>query len=202
VAQPRLPDPAWAACRQAIAAEEPRSGLPPGLLLAVALIETGRSAPGSGRMEPWPWSYNADGEGHIAATKADAVAEVSVLRAQGIASIDIGCMQINLKHHPAAFADLEHGFDAAENVRYAAGFLRDLRARAGNWSEAIALSHSGDPGRGAMYQRRVMLARLGAGLGRGGVVQLPTGVASGLCAAGMAPVLVLRGARPRMMCRR
>lgn len=202
VAQPPLPAAAWTACREAIAAVEPGSGVPSGLLLAVALIETGRSVPGSNRAEPWPWSYNADGDSREASTRSEATAEVSALLAQGIRSIDIGCMQINLKYHPRAFANLEDGFSPIENVRYAASFLLDLRAVAGSWAEAVARYHSGDPARGAAYQRRIMLARLGHGLGRDGIIRLPSGAGAGLCAPGLAPVLVVRGTRPRMMCRR
>ena len=204
VAPPPPPPPAaaWTACREAIAAVELGSGIPPGLLLAVALIEAGRAVPGSNRAEPWPWSYNADGNGHEPSTQAEAIAEVSALLAQGIRSIDIGCMQINLKYHPAAFANLKDGFSPIENVRYATRFLLDLRAAAGSWAEAVARYHSGDPARGAAYQRRIMLARLGHGLDKDGIIRLPPGAGAGLCAPGLVPVLVLRGTRPRMMCRR
>jgi hypothetical protein len=199
---PRPMPPSWRDCRDAIAAVEPDSGIPPGLLLGIALIETGRPMPGGGASEPWPWSYNVEGESHFAATKEDAMAEVASLRSRGVASIDIGCMQINLKYHPDAFGNLDRGFDALGNVRYAASFLRDLRAREGNWADAIALYHSGDPGRGVAYHRRVLLARLGARLGQGGAVALPAATTAGLCSPGRSAVLVLRGLRPRMVCRR
>ncbi len=207
-------DASWAACRAAIAAAEPQSGLPPGLLGAIALVETGRHDPRSGRVEPWPWSWNAEGEGRAAPTREAAVAEVAALLARGVRSIDIGCMQVNLLHHPAAFAGLAEGFDPAANIRYAAGFLRELRARTGDWAQAIANYHSGEAERGLAYHRRVVLARLGAAWATGGTVPLPVramaGTMGGLCAPGLSPVLAIRpvaarrapAARPRIACRR
>ncbi|MBO1075008.1 lytic transglycosylase domain-containing protein [Roseomonas marmotae] len=150
-----------AACRQAIEAAEPASGLPPGLLRAIALVESGRRDSSSGRTEPWPWSYNAAGEGRAAPSKQAAIAEVSALLARGLRSVDIGCMQVNLLHHPGAFASLDEAFDPRANLRYAIRFLKELRERHGDWGQAIAHYHSGEPERGRAYARRV--ATIGAG---------------------------------------
>ncbi|MDB5373924.1 MAG: hypothetical protein JWP04_2566 [Belnapia sp.] len=181
------------------------SGLPPGLLLAIALVESGR-ADGRGRIEPWPWSWNAAGEGHAEPTREAAVAKVEALLASGHRSVDIGCMQVNWLHHPEAFANPDQGFDPAANLRYATRFLRDLYARTGNWADAIAQYHSGEAERGSAYHRRVMLARLGAAWGAGGTVPLPARTMAGLCAPGLGPALVIRkgggGARPRLACQR
>lgn len=197
----------WTACRRAIAAAEPGSGLPPGLLLAIALVEAGRSDPRTGRLEPWPWSWNVEGEPGFAATRQAAVAEVQALLAAGRRSVDIGCMQVNLRHHPDAFRGPEEGFDPATNIRYAIGFLKALRARSGDWAGAIAAYHSGDDERGLAYHRRVALARLGAAWGAGGTVPLPARVTAGLCAPGLRPALVIArpragATRPRLTCRR
>jgi Transglycosylase SLT domain len=198
MAQGSLAEDPWTACRRAIAAAEPRSGLPPGLLLAIALVESGRSDPRSGRFEPWPWSWNVEGEGRTAESRGAAAAEVTTLLAAGRRSVDVGCMQVNLLHHPTAFRGPEEGFDPAANVRYAIGFLRDLHGRFGNWAEATANYHSADAERGAGYHRRVVLARLGAAWGAGnGTVPLPAGAARGLCAAGRQPVLRIRRGAPR-----
>ena len=50
------------------------------------------------------------------------------VQAQGVRSIDIGCMQVNLMHHPNAFATLDAAFDPLANALYAARFLTELRA--------------------------------------------------------------------------
>jgi hypothetical protein len=207
-AQPQAAED-WSACRRAIAAIEPGSGLPPGLLLAIALVESGRAHPATGRVEPWPWAYNAAGEGRLPPTRGVARAEVEARQAAGVRSIDVGCMQVNLAHHPDAFPSLDRAFDPETNVRYAARFLRSLYARSGDWPQAIAGYHSGEALRGLDYHRRVALARIGAGLAAGGAVRLPAETVKGLCAAGTSPVLLLRpgrrpaaGGRPRLVCRR
>ena len=183
----------WSACRRAIAAVEPGSGIPPGLLGAIALVESGRAAP-SGRPEPWPWSWNAGGESGSAPSKAAAIAAVTALQARGVRSIDVGCMQVNLMHHPDAFPDLNTAFDPPANARYAARFLNRLRGSTGDWGAAIGRYHSGEAERGAAYNRRVALARLGAAWGRGGAVPLPAmrGLAH-LCAPGLQPALLIGG---------
>lgn len=193
----------WTACRRAILAAEPRSGIPPGLLLAIALVESGRTDPRSGRFEPWPWALNVEGEGRMPASRAAAAAEIAALRAEGRRSIDIGCMQVNLLHHPAAFPDPHAGLEPAANVRYAVAFLQDLHRRFGNWAEAVANYHSADAGRGATYHRRVVLARLGAAWAAGGGT-VPVAAARGLCAAGTQPALRIsaKAPRPRITCQR
>ena len=193
------------ACQRAIAQVEPRSGLPPGLLGSIALVESGRADPAGGPPRPWPWAWNAVGESHYPPDRATALAEVAALQARGVASIDIGCMQINLRHHPAAFPTLEEAFDPLTNVRYGARFLSQLYAAHGEWPAAIARYHSGDPVSGQDYARRVALARLGRAWAGGMpvVLRLP-----GLCAPGLTPVLVPRTGRlatrgpPLLRCRR
>jgi len=186
----------WALCRQAIAAVEGRTSVPPGLLNAIGLVETGRRDPRTGRLEPWPWSYNVEGESHAAPSKAAAMAEVAALQDRGIRSIDVGCMQVNLLHHPTAFRSLDEAFDPRANLRYAAQFLQELRARNGDWGMAIARYHSGEAVRGAAYSRRVALARLGAAWGGGGgTVPLPPQTVADICAPGLRPALLFGGVR-------
>jgi hypothetical protein len=196
-------DDPWTACRRAILAAEPRSGLPRGLLLAIALVESGRSDPRSGRFEPWPWALNVEGEGRAPPSLAAATAEVAALQDAGRRSIDIGCMQVNLLHHPGAFPDVATGLRPEANIRYAILFLTSLHARFGNWADAIANYHSADAERGATYHRRVVLARLGAAWGAGGGT-VPIAAAAGLCAPGLRPVMKIRprATRPTLACQR
>jgi len=188
-APPALPEP-WGLCAAAIAAAERDSGLPAGFLGAIAKVETGRRAP-DGSVQPWPWSYNAAGDGRYAASNAQALQEVRARQARGVRSIDIGCMQINLLHHPQAFPSLEAGFDPATNVAYAVRYLRSLQARTGDWHQAVALYHSATPERGLIYQQRVMAALSGHGFVPGpapGVIPLPGPAMAGLCASGRGAV--------------
>ncbi len=78
------------------------------------------------------------------------------LRARGVRNIDVGCMQINLHHHPRAFDSLEEAFDPAANIAYAGTFLRRLERETRSWSRAVAYYHSKTANVGAAYRQRVM----------------------------------------------
>ncbi len=145
-------------CGAAIALTEPDSQLPPRLLSAIALVESGRADPGTGTAIPWPWTIDIGGVGRAFETEAAAIAAVRAAQDAGTRSIDVGCMQINLLHHPHAFATLEEAFDPASNVRYAARFLRALHSQTGDWAAAIASYHSAIPERGTPYAHRVAAA--------------------------------------------
>ena len=88
---------------------------------------------GHGRGKPWPWTINAEGEPHLFDTKVQAVAWVRQAQARGMRSIDIGCAQVNLMHHPTAFASLEQAFDPAPTPIMPRAFSRSCgtRQRAG-----------------------------------------------------------------------
>jgi hypothetical protein len=141
-------------CRQAIRATEKSYSIPEHLMAAIARVESGR-IDAQGVVQPWPWTINAEGAGHYFETKAEAITAVRALQGRGIKSVDIGCMQVNLLHHPSAFADLEQAFDPAANARYAAGFLLRLKDQTGNWPKATAAYHSATPDLGSEYEHRV-----------------------------------------------
>jgi hypothetical protein len=143
-------------CESAIASTEWQAATPPRLLAAIAAVEAGRLDPLTQSVRPWPWTIDAEGVGRYFATKAEAIAAVRALQAEGVQSIDVGCMQVNLLHHPAAFADLNAAFEPAENVAYAARFLRRLFAQTGSWSDAAAAYHSQTKGIAEPYRQRVL----------------------------------------------
>ncbi len=149
------PSPA-SACQAAIAAEEQAEHLPPGLLPAMALVESGRPDPVTGAAAPWPWTIDVGGAGQFFPTEQDAVNAVAALQAAGLRSIDVGCLQVNLSYHPDAFVTLEEAFDPVANVRYAARFLTALYRQTGNWPAAAAAYHSQTPELAADYRRRVL----------------------------------------------
>jgi hypothetical protein len=143
-------------CRSAIGAAERNSGIPPHLLAAISRVESGRRDPVTGASHPWPWTVNAEGQGSYYDSRAEAVAAVRAMQARGVRSIDVGCMQVNLMHHPDAFASLDVAFDPPANAAYAAKFLKDLFGQSGDWPKAAALYHSATPDLGADYQRKVL----------------------------------------------
>lgn len=129
--------------------------LPPHLLAAISLAETGRWSGTHKASFSWPWTVMAEGIGRYLPSKAAAIAEVSRLQARGITNIDVGCMQINLYYHGDAFRDLEHAFDPSANAEYAAAFLADLNESTRAWPKAVAYYHSRDEERGPYYQKKV-----------------------------------------------
>jgi hypothetical protein len=145
-------------CRAAIQAAERAAGIPPQLLMAIGRVESGRRDPETGAFHPWPWTINAEGRGQFFPTKAAAIAEVQALQARGVRSIDIGCMQVNLRHHPNAFPNLDAAFDPATNTAYAARFLTELKGSRGDWQAAASAYHSQTPEFAAPYRARVMAA--------------------------------------------
>ena len=157
VANPGGADPGLA-CRGAIAAAEREAGIPPGLLQAIGRVESGRRDPVTGRFAPWPWTINAEGRGMYLPTREAAIAEVRQLQARGVRIIDVGCMQVNLHHHPNAFPTLEQAFDPVTNARYAARFLGELHATRQDWARAAGHYHSQTPERAEPYRARVLAA--------------------------------------------
>jgi hypothetical protein len=155
-AAPGMPRPP-ALCDSAITTAEDSLRLPPRLLEAIAEVESGRPDPSTGKLQPWPWTINADGVGAFFASKAQAIATVRTLQAQGVRSIDVGCMQVNLMFHPTAFASLDAAFDPHVNALYAAHFLNALHGGSRDWSGAIAAYHSQTQAIGADYRRRVLV---------------------------------------------
>jgi hypothetical protein len=145
-------------CRAAIQAAERAAGIPAQLLMAIGRVEAGRRDPETGAFHPWPWTINAEGRGQFFPTKAAAIAAVQQLQGRGVRSIDIGCMQVNLRHHPDAFPNLEAAFDPATNARYAARFLTELNATRNDWARAASAYHSQTPEFAEPYRARVMAA--------------------------------------------
>ncbi len=162
MAHAQLTDPtsgmAGGLCRPAIDMAERRHLIPGQLLQAIGRIESGRRDPVSGQVTPWPWTINAEGQGASFDTRQQAIAAVNALRARGVRSIDVGCLQVNLMHHPDAFTSMEQAFDPVANADYAARFLRGLFDRTGTWPKAAARYHSATPELGEEYGRKVMAA--------------------------------------------
>ena len=143
-------------CRAAIAAAERGHGIPAQLLQAIGRVESGRRDPNTGEWGAWPWTINAEGQGSWFETKAEAIQAVSALQAHGVRSIDVGCMQVNLMHHPNAFASLDMAFEPAVNADYAARFLHELYDQTGDWTHATADYHSANPAEGGPYAAKVV----------------------------------------------
>lgn len=138
-------------CTQYFPVEEKKNSIPTHLLAAIATTESGRYSKKLGMSVPWPWTINVEGKGYHFDSKAEAISITQSFLAQGYKSIDVGCMQVNLKHHPKAFANLNQAFDPATNVAYSAKFLSTNYSSLGDWIKATAAYHSRTPVHGQRY---------------------------------------------------
>jgi soluble lytic murein transglycosylase-like protein len=142
-------------CLDAGAVAERTWTLPPDLIHAIGRVESGHTDRATGRVLAWPWTVNANGSGFWFASRVEAVAFVRTLQSLGVQQIDVGCFQVDLFYHPAAFSSLEQAFDPAANADYAGRFLTELHSRTGSWAAAIAGYHSGRAVEGENYRQKV-----------------------------------------------
>lgn len=153
-----MPQDPWTLCARHAAETEIREGLPPHLLSAISKVESGRWVASRRTVTAWPWTVTSGSKGTYFATKDEALDAVRALRASGRRNIDVGCMQVNLLHHPDAFEDMHAALDPARNVGYAADLLQRLKREARSWPKAIAYYHSRTTRLNGPYRRKVFRA--------------------------------------------
>ncbi len=149
-------DNPWKICARETAKVERRKGIPRYLLAAISLAETGRWNGESRENVAWPWTVTAQGEGRYFASKRDAITHVYELWDAGVENIDVGCMQVNLRYHGRAFANLDEALDPAVNTDYAARFLKELKNQTRSWTRAAAQYHSATPAKNRPYKLKVL----------------------------------------------
>ncbi len=128
--------------------------IPHKLLKAIALTESGRMI--DNNHTPWSWTINSDNKSYFFDDKKSAIEFVKKIKNTGRCSVDVGCMQVNLKYHPKAFNSLEDSFDPKKNIDYAAKFLSDLYSQHQDWMKAIGYYHSYTPKFYRIYQQKVL----------------------------------------------
>jgi len=144
-------------CLAAAAKAGEEFGVSYDLLQTISAVESGKWSDLHNTYIAWPWTVNVAGKGYYFESKEEAVAAVKKFLAQGRKSIDVGCMQINLKYHGDAFSSIEDAFDPEQNVKYSAKFLRSLYARhGGDWAKAARRYHSARVKDGDLYANRLL----------------------------------------------
>jgi soluble lytic murein transglycosylase-like protein len=135
--------------------------VPPAVLYAVGLTETGRR----GRLSPY--ALNIDGKPVFSATLGEALLRFAQSNRAGAKLIDVGCMQINYRFHGREFSSIEDMFEPARNVDYAARYLKQLRRRETSWTLAVARYHAGPHNNPAQqkYVCNVISNMIAAGIG-------------------------------------
>ncbi|MEI8394445.1 MAG: transglycosylase SLT domain-containing protein [Rhodospirillaceae bacterium] len=140
--------PAWAGendCHTNTSMVERQLHIPNGLLLAISLVESGVGG------VPQPNALSFGLRSVVASSRDDAVR-----RMRGrIDNTFVGCMQLSLRHHKAAFSSLDKMMDPRANIYYAGNMLVRLRAQTGSWSRAVARYQGGSSEQSRHYVCRV-----------------------------------------------
>lgn len=148
-------------CIKLIDRYERTYSIPQGTLQSIALVETGTVCKGHKSRVPWPWAVNVDGIGRWFENKRSAKAFVRSCLKQGARNIDVGCMQISIRHHPEAFSSLNQALDPKSNIRYAAELLQANYKRLKSWKAAVQHYHSAKSLKGIAYYARFQKAKAG-----------------------------------------
>ncbi len=135
---------------------EKKHQIPSDILHSISLQESGRRHEKLDKIIPWPWSVNVEGKGYYFNSKNAAASFIKQQMLFGKKSIDVGCMQINLYHHPNAFASVSEALDPKSNIEYGAQFLREKYEQFGSWKKAIANYHSANNKLGLSYRNSVL----------------------------------------------
>ena len=155
------PPPPPKPCEKEMMRAAKQHGIPLGMLYAVGLTETGRA----GSLQPY--ALNVEGRASYGLDLRQALSLFEAARKAGAKLIDLGCMQINHHFHAEQFGSVEEMFDPSKNVDYAARFLKQLYAREGTWTMAVARYNAGPNNNPAQkrYVCRVISNMVATGFG-------------------------------------
>lgn len=144
-------------CRPLAAQAEAEFGVPPGILQAIALVESGMAG------RAWAWTINANGRPFYLRTHDDAVVVAEAAMRHFGNAVAVGCMQVYLRWHGDNFMDLRAMLEPANNVRYAAAYLVALRRDHDSWEAAVRHYHASNRAAQADYLCRVLSQRAALG---------------------------------------
>lgn len=133
-----------------IAKAEKENQIPPGLLAAIAKVESGTKI----------YALNINGVAVFKESLEEASKVVNNYLALGHTNIDLGVMQLNFRWHGAEFKSIAEMLRPENNIRYAASLLKSLRVKHGNWHKAIRYYHSAKPEHHVKYSRKVVMCWL------------------------------------------
>lgn len=134
-------------CQMLIGQHEQQNGIPKGLLLAIAKVES----------EFGPYAINCNGRSYQFTNLTEARTCVNNLRNQGIIDINIGPLQINYAYHKTKFTNAAAILDPYQSISYAAKYLVYLhKIYGGSWVKAVKFYHSPNVRYQNLYISKVM----------------------------------------------
>jgi hypothetical protein len=130
-------------------------GIDPHLLYSIALVES-MSLWSDGKIRPWRWALNVDGKSYYPKTREDAANIISA-NMSSASNIDIGAMQISLRHHKDKVQCPLDLLDIENNIRVGAQILRVALDSTDNPIIGIGRYHSWSNSKAKEYGRKVFL---------------------------------------------
>lgn len=145
-------------CSSAFSYFEQKYKLPINSLHSISLQETAKKHTKHDIAIVWPWTVmnNQEGKGYHFSTQQEAIRYVRKQFMIGNNNLDVGCMQINLKHHPEAFSSLSQAFSPRKNINYGAYFLNENFKKLGSIDKAIGRYHSATEALATKYHSSVI----------------------------------------------
>jgi len=136
-----------------------QEGVPPAVLYALALTESGvRLKQG---IRPWPWTLNIAGKSYYFRNQQAACAAITqAVATQGRKRVDVGLGQINLGWHAGLFHSDCDALQPNRNLRHAARLLRSHFEHSGDWLAAAARYHRPAGGLPAQRYRQTFTRQL------------------------------------------
>lgn len=127
--------------------------VPPSILFAVALQESGMTV--RGRLIPWPWTLNIAGHAHRYASRVETCSALrrALMRTPGT-RVDVGLGQINVGYHGHRVGEPCELVDPYRNLAITASLLRAHHTPGGDWLIAIGRYHRPAGGAPAVRYRR------------------------------------------------
>lgn len=137
------------ACVTSAIEVERKLNIPSGLLVAIALVESGQDG------VPHPFAMSVNGRPVMARSAQDAARHLKDRQGQLRSNVYVGCMQLSLSVHRGQFSPVERITDPRENVAYAGRLLLRLHGDEGNWKSAVARYNGGSMRRAQAYVCKV-----------------------------------------------
>ncbi len=116
---------------------EQQLDIPSGLLVAMALVESGQDG------APHPFAMSLQGRAYFARNVNDAAKQLRDRKGQIRSNVYVGCMQLSLASHRSQFQPMERIVEPRDNVFYAGRLLVRLHGEEGNWKSAVARYNGG-----------------------------------------------------------
>lgn len=132
-------------CVTAAVEVEQKLNIPSGLLVAIALVESGQDG------APHPFAMSVQGRPYYARNVSDAARKLRDSRGNLRSDTYVGCMQLSVDSHRGQFQPVERIVDPRENVQYAGKLLLRFHGEEGNWKTALARYNGGSARRAQGY---------------------------------------------------